>query len=319
MLSLLALTAPIYLLIAAGFVATRAGLFARNDMRVFGKFVIHLALPALLFNTLSQRQFSEIFNPVFLLAYIAGSLAALSAGIAWARRVKGLQPSASAIVGMGMCCSNSGFIGFPLVAMVLGAPTAGIALALAMLVENVIIIPLGLALAEGGGAGQGGGSRAGQLARAIGQSLRQLARNPIIHGLALGLLFSLTGWQLPEPVTRAIGLFAVSCSALALFVIGGSLVGVSIGSMWKEVSAVAAGKLLLHPLGVLLMLMVLPPIARELQVAAVLMASVPIMGIYTVLAQRHGHDGMAAAAQLGATVASFLTLPLVLWVLGPVH
>lgn len=317
MLSLLALTAPIYLLIAAGFVATRAGLFQRADMRVFGKYVIHLALPALLFNTLSQRQLSEIFNPVFLTAYVTGSLLALAAGIAWARRVKRLDASASAILGMGMCCSNSGFIGFPLVAMVLGAPTAGIALALAMLVENLVVIPLALALAEGGG-GQGG-TRAWRLAHAFGQSLRALARNPIIHGLALGMLFSITGWHLPEPVTRAIGLLAVSCSALALFVIGGSLVGVSIGAMWKEVSAVAAGKLLLHPLGVLLMLMVLPPIARELQVAAVLMASVPIMGIYTVLAQRHGHDGMAAAAQLGATVASFLTLPLVLWALGPVR
>lgn len=318
MLSILALTAPIYLLIAAGFVATRTGLFQRADMRVFGKFVIHLALPALLFNTLSQRQFSEIFNPVFLLAYAVGSLLALSAGIAWARRVKKLDPSASAIVGMGMCCSNSGFIGFPLVSMVLGAPTAGIALALAMLVENLLVIPLGLALAEGG-AGQGGGSRVRQLAHAIGQSLRTLARNPIIHGLALGLLFSLMRWQLPEPLTRAIGLLAVSCSALALFVIGGSLVGVSIGPLWREVSAVTAGKLLLHPLGVLLLLMVLPPIARELQIAAVLMASVPIMGIYTVLAQRHGHDGMAAASQLGATVVSFLTLPLVLWVLAPVR
>ena len=45
MLQILAITGPIYLLIAAGFLTTRAGLFARADMRVFGKFVINLALP----------------------------------------------------------------------------------------------------------------------------------------------------------------------------------------------------------------------------------------------------------------------------------
>ena len=38
MLDVLALTGPIFLVIAAGWLATRAGLFARADMRVFGKY-----------------------------------------------------------------------------------------------------------------------------------------------------------------------------------------------------------------------------------------------------------------------------------------
>ena len=315
MLSILALTTPIYLLIGAGYAATRSGLFARTDMRVMGKYAIHLALPAVLFNALSQRQLGEIINPVFLAAYAGGSLLAMGAGLWWARRAQGLAPSASAMVGLGMCSSNSGFIGFPLAAQVVGPSTAAIALALAMLVENLLVIPLGLALAESG-AGQGDASRAQRLRAAFLQSLRTLARNPIIHGLVLGLFFSVTGLRLPEPVARAVSLFAGSCTALSLFVIGGSLVGTSIGSLWKPVSVVAAGKLLLHPLAVLGLLMVLPPFARDLQVAAVLFAAVPIMGIYTILAQRHGHEGLAAASQMVATVTSFVTLPIVLWAIG---
>jgi malonate transporter and related proteins len=50
-------------------------------------------------------------------------------------------------------------------------------------------------------------------------------------------------------------------------------------------------------------------------VALVLMAAVPMMGIYPIIAQKHGHDAMAAAAQLGTTVASFFTLTSLLWVL----
>ena len=50
----LSVTGPIYLLIAAGFAATRWGLFDRADMRVLGKYAINLALPALLFNALSH-------------------------------------------------------------------------------------------------------------------------------------------------------------------------------------------------------------------------------------------------------------------------
>ena len=44
MLQILAITSPIYFIIALGFVATRFGLFVRADMRVFGKFVLNLAL-----------------------------------------------------------------------------------------------------------------------------------------------------------------------------------------------------------------------------------------------------------------------------------
>jgi malonate transporter len=76
----------------------------------------------------------------------------------------------------------------------------------------------------------------------------------------------------------------------------------------REMAAIAVGKLLLHPLCVLAAVLLLPPMARELQVAAVVLAAVPMLGIYPILAQKHGHDTLAAAAQLGTTVASFFTL-----------
>lgn len=312
MLDVLAITAPIYLVVAVGYLATRIGVFARADMRVFGKFVINLALPALLFNALSARSVAEVLNPVFVLAYALGSLAAMALGIAWARRA-GKPLSAAAIVGMGMSCSNSGFIGFPLVAQLLGPVTAGIGLALAMVVENFLLLPLALALADSA-VGEGG-SRGERLRAAISQSLRGLARNPMIWGIVLGFTFSLFGWRLPEPAARTVTLFAVACASVSLFVVGGSLVGIQAHGLVRDVSAIAVGKLLAHPLMVLGAVWLLPPMARELQVAVVVMAAVPMLGIYPILAQKHGHDAMAAAAQLGTTVASFFTLTAFVWLL----
>jgi len=130
----------------------------------------------------------------------------------------------------------------------------------------------------------------------------------MIYGLLLGLVFSLMQWRLPAPAARAVDLLAVSTAAVSLFVIGGSLVGVRMGGMLRDVSAVVVGKLLLHPLAVLLMVWWLPPMARELQVTVVLMSAVPMFGIYPILAQRHGHDAVAASAQLVTTVAGFATL-----------
>lgn len=314
MLSILAITAPIYAVAAIGFLCTRAGLFQRTDMRVLGKFVVNLALPALLFNALAQRSVAEVLEPVFIGAYALGSLGANLAGVWWARRVAGKPLPAAAIVGMGMSCPNSGFIGFPLMAQLFGPVNAGIGLALAMVVENFLTLPLSLALADSapaaGAAGQGRGER---LRSALAQSLRGIVRNPMIWGIALGFLFSLAGWHLAPPLARTVDLFAVACASLALFVIGGSLVGISAHGLARDVTVIAIGKLLLHPLLVLAAVLLLPPMARDLQVMVVLMAAVPMLGIYPVLAQKHGQETMAAAAQLTATVVSFFTLGLAVW------
>lgn len=308
MLSVLAITGPIYLAVALGYASTRAGWFERADMRVLGRFVIQIALPALLFNALAQRSVSEVLNPVFIAAYALGSLAANLAGVLWARRLAGKPMSEAAVVGMGMSCPNSGFIGFPLVAQVFGPTNAAIALALAMVVENFLLLPFSLALAD---SGEAGGRRA-----ALRQALRGLLRNPMIWGIAAGFLFSLTGWQLPEVAARTVTMFAVSCAALALFVIGGSLSGLRLQGLQRDVAVIVAGKLLLHPLCVLVAVLLLPPMAREMQVIAVLMAAVPMLGVYPILAQKHGHEGLAAAAQLGATVVSFFTLTVAVAVIG---
>lgn len=77
MINILTITGPIYLSIALGFAATRRGMFSKVDGQVLGRFVLNFALPAMLFNTLSQRDFSEVLNPNYLMAYGVGSMFSL--------------------------------------------------------------------------------------------------------------------------------------------------------------------------------------------------------------------------------------------------
>ena len=100
MIQILAITGPIYMAIALGYATTRGGLFTRADMRVFGQFVIRLALPAMLFNALSQRQIGEILNPSYVLAYLAGTLALLGLCLVWGKR-SGLSATDSVVAAMG--------------------------------------------------------------------------------------------------------------------------------------------------------------------------------------------------------------------------
>jgi predicted permease len=314
MLDVLAITSPIFIAIALGFLTTRAGLFERADMRVLGRFVVHLALPALLFRLMATRPLAEILNATYLLAYLGGSLAVLAGAWFWHRRVGRLDEAASAFRAMGMGCANSGFVGYPIL-LLMFAPVAGVSLALNMLVENVVLIPLVLLLAERGRAGAAPGWRA------VGASLLRLGRNPMILAIFAGLAVSLVGARLPSPLSRAIELFAAASAALSLFVIGGSLVGLPLQGLGREIAPIAAGKLLLHPLAVGVALWTvqglgLPPLEPMLRNALVLMAATPMLSIYPALAQPYRQERIAAPALLVTTLASFFTLSAVMWMLG---
>ena len=80
------------------------------------------------------------------------------------------------------------------------------------------------------------------------------------------------------------------------------------------------GKLILHPLAVFVSLAVLPrlgmpPLDPDLRMAAIVMAAMPMLSIYPILAQIYGQEDFSAAALLIATAASFFTLSGLLWVL----
>lgn len=308
MFDILAITVPIYVAIWLGYGLTRWGVFAKTDMRAFGTFVVKVAMPALLFNALSQRSLSDIINSEYVAAYALASLITLILSVAWALKVLKTTRSMSACMGLGMTCSNSGFVGYPIALLSLG-PIAGVSLALNMIVENLIIIPLMLAWAETGS----GQQRWHQI---FIQTLKGMLKNPMIWGIVLGFAFSWFSIQLPASLSRAVTLFAQASGALSLFVIGGSLVGLPVRGMESRVAQITFGKLIVHPLVMWAVLTWLIPISDPvLRTAVLLTCAMPIMGIYPILTQKHGHDGLSAAALLVTTMASFVTLNLLLWVL----
>lgn len=82
MLDILAITAPIFLLIGLGCAAVRSSYFAAGSLAALGQFVLRLALPTLLFRAVSQRTLAEVFELRFLAAFLIGSLVAMLAGLA---------------------------------------------------------------------------------------------------------------------------------------------------------------------------------------------------------------------------------------------
>ena len=200
---------------------------------------------------------------------------------------------------MGMCASNSAFVGYP-IALQLFGPAASVVLALCALVESLLIMPLSLASAEPHDRAQG--------RSVLLQSLRGLVKNPMIIGMGAGINFTALDAHLPALATTAIGLVASAASPVALFVIGGSLVGLQLDGQRTDIATVVIGKLILHPLAVFAALWLLPATDATLSSAAVLFAGMPMLSIYPVLSQKYGLVGCSAAAPLAASVCSIATI-----------
>ncbi|SOE17674.1 hypothetical protein SAMN05877838_2577 [Hoeflea halophila] len=314
MLDIISVTAPVFIMIATGYAVVHFGILEASAMRILGSYVVTLALPALLFKAVSQRPIAEIANWSYIAAYLGGSLLVVAAGLFYIRKFQKADATAAAFSALGMVCSNSGFIGYPILLLTLPS-IAGVGLALNMLVENIVLIPLMLAIAE---AGHGVPSPVG---KTLARTLRSLIRNPVIIGLGAGLVASVLQLKIPQPLMKPVDMLAASSAAVSLLVIGGTLASVSVRGLSGEIAPTVAGKLVLHPIAVFLATCALPlagmaPLSPEMQAAAVILAAVPMMGIYPLLAQRFGRERSSVVAMLMATVLSFFSLSAVLWMVA---
>lgn len=309
MLIILAVTGPIFLLIAIGFVSVRTEWVPRVAIPGMGVYVVHCALPALLFSSLARRPFAETLNGTYLLAFALGSVAALLISFSIARLLRGKTLAESAFHGLGASMANSGFIGFALVVELFGS-VAVTGVALSMLVDMVVLVPITLALAESAAA-EGRGP-----AMAVSTALKRTTSNPLVIAIALGLLASLLRWNPPEMMMKVLDVLAGSAAPVSLFVIGGTLVGRSIRGRGVDLVQMNLTKLILHPVLVALMVLVLPSFDPVLQTTAVLLACMPMAGIFPLIAQRYGQEGDCATALVTATALAFVSVNGVLLLLS---
>jgi malonate transporter len=168
-----------------------------------------------------------------------------------------------------------------------------------------------------GDAGAQAGVTAGQAAR---NALKGVATNPMPWAILLGALVSALDLVPPQPVVQTVGLLADAASPVALFTIGAVLArslmltrsGHAQPLHWREYLPVAAAKLFLHPLLVLVVgtvaMYIGVPLDRFSLTALVLLAALPSASNVSLLAERFGADnGRVARIILVTTAAAFFT------------
>ncbi|MGC5614990.1 AEC family transporter [Georgenia sp. Z1491] len=306
----LSATVPVFLVVALGYVLTRSGMFRREDAAVLSRFVVKVALPLLIFANIAGRSPGEVFHAVYLLTYAIAALVMFGLAAAYAR-ARGRSRLRAIFMGTGMAGTANGFIGFPIF-LILFAERAGAAVGMGMIVDNVLIIPLTLLLAE-----QATGT--GTVRDRLVATLRGVVLHPMVIAIVAALALSTAGIDLPTTLDRGVDLLAGASTGVALFAVGGMFVGLRVRGAVGDIATTVVGKLAVMPaiaVGLILLLDAagLPPLPAELRAAAVLMCALPTYSVLPALGEGYGESDVPTASMMLQTACSFLTLSG--WMLG---
>lgn len=297
MLEIFLRTLPFFALIGVGYGAGRARFFAPEATAALTKFVFWFALSAMLFRFAATLPVGDLFDPAFLAAYLAGSF--LVWGVAFGvARARGLALPEAAMEAHACMTGNTGFLGVPMLVVLLGERAAGpvlMVLAADMIVFSTLITSIIAA------------ARHGRIA--VLPLARGLIANPMIVSLAAGLAWSVLDLPMPAPFEAFLGLLGAAATPGALFAIGASLAAgadVRAGpAVW-----VSFAKLVLHPLAVAVAALWVFPVERFAAGVMIAAAALPVAGNVYILA---AHFGVAvrrvSSAILISTAVSILTLP----------
>ncbi|MEM9247379.1 MAG: AEC family transporter [Pseudomonadota bacterium] len=307
MLAIFFETLPFFGLIGVGYWAGRTGFFTPEATAYLTKFVFYFALSAMLFRFSADLSLGEIISLPFIWAYLVGTFAVylLATGVAILRR---LPIDETAVEAQCSVIGNTGFLGVPMFVMLIGPEVIGplmLLLAMDLIVFSSLIVILIV------------GSRDGRVSPAILRTVGLgLLKNPMIVSISAGLVWSALEMPFPAPLESFLVLLGAAATPGALFAIGASLAGKSAErvsvALW-----LASAKLFLHPAAVAFAAFVLfdvDPFAATVMVAA---SALPVAGNVYILAQHYGvAPARVSAAILFSTVASIVTLPVVIAWLG---
>ncbi|AUH65359.1 AEC family transporter [Paracoccus zhejiangensis] len=306
MLAIFLKTLPFFGLIGLGWLAARTRFFPEAGAVWLTKFVFFFALSAMLFRFAANLDLAALFDLRFVLAYLIGSSLVWVIGMAAALWRKLPLPEAAMEA---QCCmtGNTGFLGVPMLVVLLGERAAGpvlMVLTIDMLVFSTLITLIIHA------------SRSGGLRLAtLRPILMGIVGNPMILSMVAGLLWSQFHLPMPGPLDEFLSILGAAATPGALFAIGASLAGRKAARLLAS-GWLSAAKLVLHPaaVGIAAILLAVEPFAAGVMVAA---AALPVAGNVYILAQYFGvAQQRVSTAILISTAASIVTVPLVMLLIG---
>jgi malonate transporter and related proteins len=298
---------PVFLLVAAGFVAGRLRWIRGDSVQDLSNLVFLVLIPALLFRTMSAVRFEQLdLRPV--VAYFLAAVGWWGVLVVW----RGFNPR-SVVLALSGVFSNMVMIGITLVELAYGQ--AGLVTLLTLVsVHALTLLTLGSVTLELAQARQG--QEGASVLRTLWSAIKGALIHPIPLPIGCGLLFAQTGWTLPLLVDKPLQLLGNAFGPLALVLVGVSLARTPLKGQWALSLWLAASKNVVLPLlvGCSAWFFGIRGLPFTVMVVA---AALPIGANVFLFAQRYRVAQELTTAAMGvSTVLAVVTLSIIMWLLS---
>lgn len=295
---------PFLGLIACGFGAAKLRLVPARAVTGLKIFVTYFALPAWFFQLVAETPFSQLPDWSFLITTTFATYCAFALAFSFGALINGGDVPEATVKGLIGSYANIGYMAPALTVAAFG-PAAAAPTALIFMFDSAmlfILVPLMMVL---------GGTERGDAVTMAKTIARRILFHPFILATLLGLLVSLTGLPLPGPIDGFLSILRGAAVPVALFIIGMGLAK-AWGRISPELPVLLLMKLIVHPVIVYLLLSWIGGFDAVWVAAAVLMAALPPAAEVVAVARKYEtYEDAKAAVQYG-TVASLVTVTIVL-------
>ena len=304
----LSLSAPLFLLVLAGYLLARFAGWPSGVSEALSRFVFSAAMPAMLFHLMSNFSRLPAVDPGLLIAFFGSCLIVFGLGRLLAWKLFRLDGVSQSVFALGGVFSNNVMLGLPLARLLLGEAALP-AVALVLVFNALILWTLVTVSVEW--------ARHGQFSlQGFVRTARGVLSNPLIvailSGTLCGLLFQHQGLALPAFIDVTLGMVADTAAPMALIALGMGLAQYSVRAGLAQAGVISLLKLVVQPLVVWMLahLLGLPPLETRV---VVLLGSIAVGVNVYMMATRFGvMEGQIAGALVLSTLLSALSTPVLL-------
>ena len=292
---------PVFLFLLLGFISVKIGLISKVQITALGAFVIKIALPALLLHALASKDLNEIWYPSYFFVYAGVSACLFLSAFFIGQKVFKNSFSHASVYSLGASMSNTGLLGAAILTLLMGNE-AMIYISLIVIIESVLLVPSMLILAE---IGQ---QQKADVLTIFKNTLTTLFKNPLFLAVLIGMTCAIFHIQIPTTLNQVLTMLGQTAAPLALFIIGGGMVGLTIQSFNMQTLYLVMSKNICMPILVFLGLTYLTDLDQKMIYAGTLIASLPMPSIFGIFGQVYGLNEKALTPLMISTCLSFITI-----------
>ena len=300
-------TVPVFMMMLFGWFVKKVNLLDEHSTAQINKFVFRTLLPALLFMDLSTADFRAVWDTRFVIFCITATL--ISVGIAFLYSFLNSDKSERGEIIQASYRSSAAILGIAFVKNIYGeASMAALMIVGTVPIYNIIaVIALSLTSPDKKNAKSG--------KSIFLNTLKGIVTNPIILGIAVGIVWSLL--KIPQPVilSKSVSYLANMATPLSLIALGASFKFEDAKGKLPVTLGIVFIKLILF-CGIFLPIAVKFGFRDEKLIAILVMLGSATTGSCFVMSKNFGHKGtITAFAVMLTTLCSAFTLTTWLFIL----